>query len=65
MAKVELKDRMEYSDMVALHKEYYPWLETNKVNVGTLARREGYVLRHQTVGGRSIAFYIKKELINK
>lgn len=59
--KVALKDRMEYSDMVALHQEYYPWLATNRVNVGMLAKRVGYVKQHQIVNGRMVTFYLKKQ----
>lgn len=61
---MELKDRMELEEMYALHKEYYPFLEANHVNVGLLAKRLGYKRMQQQKNHSIKYFYIKKELLN-
>lgn len=56
---MELKDHMTMEEMRALHKEWYPFLEVNKVNVGRLAKRLGYKRIQQNVDGKLINHYIK------
>ena len=64
-SKIKLKDRMERSEMKALHEEWYPFLVANKTNIGQLAKMLGYVRVAQQIDKKLVAFYLKKELAAK
>lgn len=51
-------------EMQALHKEWYPFLVVNKVNVGRLAKRLGYKRIQQNVDGVMVNHYIKGKYLN-
>lgn len=61
---MELKDHMTMEEMQALHKEWYPFLVVNKVNVGRLAKRLGYKRIQQNVDGVMVNHYIKGKYLN-
>lgn len=63
--KIILKDRMERSEMKALHEEWYPFLTANAHNMGQLAKHLGYVRVAQKINKEYTYFYVKKELIEK
>jgi hypothetical protein len=58
---MEPKDYMTMEEMQALHKEWYPYLTLNRVNVGRLATRLGYTRIQQVRDGKFVSIYLKKD----